>query len=201
MSETKRYGSIEGLCEKILLEAEEYKKELLEKTKSDAASLSAEYDKKAKEAADNILLRANEKAKEAYRAAESAAEMRARNTRLAIKAELLEAAYQKAEEKIASLTRSETLSFFAPYLEEILATKPSGKARLFVGYASPVSADELYVAAKTPSDVEIGGVKESFASGFCLETDTLSFDCSAHTLIESIRFETEKDVLRLLFEE
>ena len=80
MSETKRYGSVEVLCEKILHEAEDYKNDLLEKTSSEAKGISEEYEKKAQAAKDEILSRAEEKAAESRRTADSAEETARRQT-------------------------------------------------------------------------------------------------------------------------
>lgn len=201
MSETKRYGSVEVLCEKILHEAEDYKNELLEKTSSEAKGISEEYEKKAQAAKDEILSRAEEKAAEARRTAESAEETRARNARLSVKSELLAAAYRRAEEKIALLPKEEAIALFLPYLKEALEQKPAGQARLVVGEKSPFGADELCAAAEAPKDILPDGAKKAKGCGFWLETDEITLDCSVHALIEAIRSETEKDVSRLLFAE
>lgn len=201
MSETKRYGSVEVLCEKILHEAEDYKNELLEKTSSEAKGISEEYEKKAQAAKDEILSHAEEKAAEARRTAESAEETRARNARLSVKSELLAAAYRRAEEKIALLPKEEAIALFLPYLKEALEQKPAGQARLVVGEKSPFGADELCAAAGAPKDILPDGAKKAKDCGFWLETDEITLDCSVHALIEAIRSETEKDVSRLLFAE
>lgn len=201
MSETKRYGSVEVLCEKILHEAEDYKNELLEKTSSEAKGISEEYEKKAQAAKDEILSHAEEKAAEARRTADSAEETRARNARLSVKSELLAAAYRRAEEKIALLPKEETIALFLPYLKEALEQKPAGQARLVVGEKSPFGADELCAAAGVPKDILPDGAKKAKDCGFWLETDEITLDCSVHALIEAIRSETEKDVSRLLFAE
>lgn len=201
MSETKRYGSIESLCQKILSEAEQYENELLEKARADADAVLREYEKKAIDAKNAILDRAEQKAKAELAAAESAREMRAKSARLAVKSELLTMAYRAAEDKIAALSAQAFSALFVPYLEEVLTQKPQGTARLYVGKGSPVKAEDLLAAAGGRNDVVPSGEKESFVGGFCLETDEISFDCSAHALIESIRSETESDVARLLFAE
>ena len=190
MSETKRYGSIDALCGKILSEAEQYETELLR-----------EYEKKAEEAQKAVLSRAEEKASSELSAAKSARDMRARSARLKVKTELLETAYRAAEEKIAHLPKAEYLALFVPYLNEAIAQKPKGKARLAVGKSSPVDAKTLLSEAQNTEEIEILSEEKPFFCGFSLETDEISFDCSAHALIEGIRSETEPDVIRILFGE
>ena len=171
MSETKRYGSVEVLCEKILHEAEDYKNELLEKTSSEAKGISEEYEKKAQAAKDEILSHAEEKAAEARRTAESAEETRARNARLSVKSELLAAAYRRAEEKIALLPKEEAIALFLPYLKEALEQKPAGQARLVVGEKSPFGADELCaLCAEVLADDPLFVLFNSYTTGLSAST-------------------------------
>lgn len=200
MSENKQFNSVEVICDKILSEARDYEKEQMTQAEAEAAELARRYGEKAQEVRQTILDQAKRTAESRLAAAQSARAMRARNNQLQGRVELLERAYDRAAEKLMTLNREEYLALFVPYVKKAAAEVSSGEISLYVGAGAPVDAQELLLAAESPTGVVAAGIKKSLRSGFCLENGEICLDCSAEALINSIKAETEGEVASILFQ-
>ncbi len=200
----KSVNSIDTIKNKIIAEARDYEKSVLAQAEAEAAKVAQQYEKKASQAAERILDAARANADAMIAAAQSSQNMRARNSLLAVKVELIDAAYESACKRIAELDKNEYLSLFSAYLKNAAenARLYEGAATLFVGKKSPVSCEELISATEQTEAVKaiaVGGTGERDDAGFCLTVGDITLDCFAKTLVASVKSNTQTGVAKLLF--
>ena len=202
---TGSVNSLDTIKNKIISEAREYEKGLLEKAEKEALKTAAQYAEKADNASAHIISAAAANAESVVSAAESSQGMRARNGLLAVKVELIEKAFDRAAEEIAKLPKDEYLSLFAKYLVSAAKTlNTDSHAKLFVCKKSPVTAEELlnHAGQFANSDlIKPCGTNEKDDSGFCLENGDITIDCTAKTVIGAIKATAETSVAKILFAE
>lgn len=200
----KSVNSIDTIKNKIIAEAREYEEKILSQAESEAAKITQSFEKKAQEAKERILNAARQNADGIVSAAQSSQNMRSRNSLLTVKVELIDAAYESACDAIAALPKDEYLSLFSAYLKSAAenALLYDGTATLYMGKKSLVSCEELISATEQTEAVKkiaVGGTGDRDDAGFCLTVGDITLDCSAKTLVSSIKNNTQTGVAKLLF--
>ncbi len=200
----KSVNSIDTIKNKIIADAREYEKSVLSQAENEAEKIADSFEKKANEAKARILFTAQQSADGIVSAAQSSQSMRARNSLLSVKVELIDSAYAGACDAIAALPKDEYLSLFSAYLRNAAenASLYEGVVTLYVGKRSPVSCEELISATEKTDAVKalaVGGVGDRDDAGFCLTVGDITLDCTAKTLVSAIRNDTQTGVAKLLF--
>ena len=203
---TDSVNSIDTIKNKIIAEAREYEKEILAQAEKEAAENLKEYEKKAAVSAERIISAAKAEADSIISSAESLKNMSARSGVLAVKVELVEKAYSLAVNELEKLDKDRYLELFSKYLVKAAESEFPGNDEidLYTGKNSPVTAEELIKYAgkfKNSERVKACGKSEKSGAGFYLESGDITVDCSAGTLVSSIKNRTETSVARLLFGE
>lgn len=215
---TNSENSIDKIKEKILSEAHEEEKRILDEAEKDAEKIAADYRNKAQAVRERILSAANETASVSLSSAKSARNMQEKNARLTAKVALLDEAYARAKTALEALDRENALSIFAGYLSsaaEALPKEDNGapekaaaskavpsKAVLSMCAGSVITAQELIDACKAlPNADRIvpGAPNNTPGAGFFLEIGDITVDCSAETIIRAARGRTETGVAAILF--
>ena len=134
------------------------------------------------------------------------AQMEARKSVLALKQELVAAAFAKAEEKLLSMPEADYVAFLARKAAE---ASMSGSETLYfgekdlpaVGSKVTEAANALLTGAGKTGALKLGKEARSISGGFILGQGDIEVNCSAHLLTEQLRSALASEVAGVLFGE
>ena len=175
-------------------------------TEAQCSGIKAEGDKAAQEEYWR-LIRAGAKDCEARVSQLSrTAQMEAKKSVLALKQELVAAAFDRAQQQLLSLPEDEYAAFLARKAAE---ASMSGTEELFFserdrkGAAEKIvsEANRLLTAAGKPGKLSVGDGARSISGGFILRQGDIEVNCSVETLTSQLRSELASQVAQVLFGE
>ncbi|HHT53772.1 MAG TPA: hypothetical protein GX011_02410 [Clostridiales bacterium] len=219
---------LEKITSRIIADAKADAKRLLGEAEKKSAEILAEYSARAEEVRGRLLADAEREATEIMSRAESAAAMQARNILLAVKSQLIDAAFSGAKSRILSMPDGEYLELLAKLLFSALLDQLeterinrelygevdlpvidsyevilSAKDRERCGNALVERVRELLQDKAAPGvtgKLVLSNDTADIEGGLLLRYGDVEINCSISMLIDSIRSSVEAKVYRALFD-
>lgn len=196
---------------------ERIKSRILEDARAKAAEIEAQARQEAKEIMDLALAEAAKKKEavlekaraegaEAYRRIISTAGLEGRKKILKTKQDMVEAAFNKAMEKVTSMPDNE----YQRFLEDMAVSASSkGTGEIVMSERDLKRIDKKFIN-KINTRLEKTGIKGNLtlskdtipsAGGFILKSGDIEINSTLEIIFEMIRPECESDVVKILFQE
>ncbi|MEM2145402.1 MAG: V-type ATP synthase subunit E family protein [Candidatus Jordarchaeaceae archaeon] len=201
---------LKKIVSKIEEEAEERAKAIIEEAKIKAKEIEEEAKSKAEKRAEEIIKRGKEEAERYTRRRLAEAKLKAKQRKIKAQEQLIEMAFQKANEKLTELTASKEYSKILERLVQIAAINigggelevllPEGHSK----YLSNASAIAKNVEGETKNPTNISISKETLdATGGCLvrkKDGSISVDNTFQAILERKIKEIRVKVAKILLE-
>lgn len=201
---------LKKIVSKIEEEAEERAKAIIEEAKKKAKEIEEEAKSKAEKKAEEIIKKGKEEAERYTRRRLAEAKLKAKQRKTKAREQLIEMAFQKANEKLTELTASKEYSKILERLVQIAAINigggelevllPEGHSK----YLSNASAIAKNVEGETKNPTNISISKETLdATGGCLvrkKDGSISIDNTFQAILERNIKETRVKVAKALLE-
>ena len=184
-------SNLENLTQKILEDGKVEAAKIQEESKSSNDDIINSKIKEANEKAEKIINKANNEAVLIKERVQSEAELKARDTRLRAKREILEKTFNLAREGLKNIDEKRYINFLKSNLEG-LDLKDS---------------EVLIVPEKFKEAVKKAGIRlnvsegESVDSGFLIKDGNIVINYSVESLLDFMREEIEGEVAKKLFQE
>lgn len=198
--------AIEEIVEKIIGDAKKEAQKIKREARKEANKLLVEAEAEAEKLRREYLTQASQKAEAEKERILTQARLKSRNLLLAKKQELIEEAFQIAEERLLKLSPSQKLNFLKNL---ILKASENGDEEIVLS-----SVDRKLVDASFLKEVndglkkkkKLGQVKLSSESrllkgGVVLKKGSLEINASLENLLLGLRAEAEGEIIRLLMGE
>lgn len=198
---------VDRIGEKIKAEALQFAKEKNDAAVAEAEKIISSAKKASDEKTAEILARAKEKADAVIESAKSSAGMRKRNGVLALKGEMLKAAFERASEKLVALPADKYLSIMSVLLAETANGFLCDGDEAFVHFSDRDKpfAKDIIDAAKSvltvKAELKTGNRQLTAKAGFVLASGDTEINCTSEAVINSAKKDLEKPVLDILFPE
>lgn len=198
-------NGIGNITERILTDARLEAEEVLRKAEAQAAEVRAAGEKAAQEEYWRRI-REGARACEAREARlQKTAEMESKKGVLALKQELLSAAFDRALERLTAMPAAEKTAFLARLA--CRASSGGGEAvclcaadRDAVGEAVTAEANRLLKGAGKPAGLTLDPAGAPIRGGLLLKKGSITVNCSAETLVEGLRSSMAGEVAAMLFD-
>ncbi len=189
-------NGIDNITKRIADEGERAVREIISAAEEEAGALRAEYAEKIEGVRGKILARAEKDAEDAAFRIESSASADARRASLAKKQELISEAFEKAEDKLSSLSGDELVSA----LSSLALRAAAGKSGELVLSEKDISLKEK-ILAKCSGNTGITVSKEthSLGGGFIFRRGNTEINCTFARLVSELRDELQLEVAEILF--
>jgi len=192
------------LKEKILEEARQKARNIVDQAKSQADSIIKAAREEAEEKAGQILAKAREEAGEIRRRMLASAQLEARKTKLRVKQEMIEKAFSEALDRLISMPSDEYEKMLAEMIAESVSTgneeiilSHRDKKRLSGNFLQLVNSK---IAARgITGNVRLSEETGDFLGGFILRSGNVEINNSFEAVIRMRREELEPDIVKILF--
>lgn len=197
-------NGIEKITKQIASEADAEIAAVLKDAEARAAEITAEYDRQAKVQEEEVLHAGKDNAEARVQRQERTARLEARKRILALKQEMVSAAYAKAREIILALPEEEYVAFLARQAgdaartgqEEVILSR-SDRERL--GEKILGAANARAAARGLPSGLTLSGETRPAAGSLLLRQGNVEVNCTLDTLLEMSRSGLDAEVAAVLF--
>ena len=193
---------IEKITARIAADAEAANSAVRAESAARIAEIRAEYEKKAQEEAAAILRSGERDAQQQASRIERTAQLEAKRDILAVKQEMVSAAFELAKSKIAQMPQAEYVAYLS---KQILAAYNGGEAQLVLNaqdkekYGAQLEA-LVNVLLKGKGSIAIAEQTRDMIGGFVLKQGDVEVNCTIDILLELIRGELAAQVAQVLFE-
>lgn len=190
----------EKIIAHIRSDAKEQADAILAQAEQQCASIRAEYDAKAKELYREKIRTGTKDCQDRVDSMERIARMESKKGELAVKQQMVAAAFNKAFEMLTSMPQDEYTAFLAGLAAKAAVTGDeelvlNARDKAAVGQAVVKAANEkLANGALTLS--EAAG---DFAGGLILRRGSVEVNCTVELLVELARGEMSSDIAKMLF--
>lgn len=197
-------NGIEKITSKIASEAEAEIAAVLKEAETRAAGLAAEFAQQA-EAAEEAFLRAGrDSAEERVQRQARTAQLEAKKQILALKQELVTAAYDKAKAAILALPEGEYAAFLARQAGEAVRTGEeeiilSQGDRDRLGAQVLAAANEYAAKRGLPGTLKLSDETRPISGGLVLRQGNVEVNCTLDKLLEMSRGSLDAEVASVLF--
>ena len=190
---------IDKIIEKIISDAKADAEQTALQTKNQIDSVRKKHEAQAKKQIDELREEFADKKAQVESRAETMAELEARRNMLAIKRELVEEAFAKAQEMLIALPDEEYLNF----IENLMRNLDNKRGDVIVGKSEKrIDADFVdKINEKTDSSYKLADDRGNFDGGFVLRTGRIETNCTVKMLVSQAKRRMEQKVASVLFEE
>ncbi len=197
-------NGIDALIEKIDAKANRACEEKLAEAKAQAETVLGEYRSRGEAAARQILERANAEAAAETLRAEGGDSLERSKKLLAAKHMMLNAAFERARNRLVNLSKDEKLAFFLKSLaaagcagDELVLFNSRDRAEL--GAEAVARFNEALSAAGKTASLRLSEECREMDGGFILKSGNIETDCSMASVIAQTRTELSDEVVKVLF--
>ena len=197
-------NDISAILAKIQEDARQYGESVAAAAKEKAQAIAEASRQEAQEETNRVLEAAKRQSEAILQRAVSQSGIEGRNTRLQIRREAIDTAFQKAMEQLCTMAPEKKLSVYAGLAAQSAATgaitlvlNQADKAAL--GGTLPAEMEKKCAAAGHPCKVTLSGATGSFAGGFILDQGSTETNCTFEVLSASVKEELEARVDAALF--
>lgn len=198
---------IEKIKAKILEDAQNEADTIINSAKQEAERILAEAHKAAERESRDVLAKADAEAGEARRKIMAMAELDMRKGLLAVKQEMVDAAFDAALRHLKSLEDEEFEKVIGAMLEKAVVTgaeeiivSPEDSRRFTPEFLEKVN-QQLTRRRGEKAMLKLSGETRNISGGFILKGEGLEINNSFDAIIRMERDEIESEIARILFEE
>lgn len=199
-------SNLDNLTSKIISDAEEKKKEILEEANLKALEIKNKKIEEANKKASSILAKAEVESKSAKERVISKTDLDVRNKKLSAKQDLISKVFDLAVDRLKSMSDGEFESFIK---DSILSIEVQGDEEILLNEAdknklSPNFLNEINQELKAKGingNLSFGSTLTSIDGGFILNKNGVEINYSFYELVNSLRYELEYKVGNELFNE
>lgn len=197
-------NGIEKITDKLLTEAREEAKTILDDAKARCGTINAEYEQKAAEAYRAAMDQGMKLLKAGAERREGSLAMQTRKELLALKQEMVTEAFTVAADKIAHLPQNEYVTFLAGLAAdaaqsgcgEIIMNSNDAKA---VGGTVIAEANGLLKKRGMSADLRLSRETREIGAGLILKNKDIEVNCTVDTMLSLCRDEMASQVAATLF--
>lgn len=197
-------NGIEKITGRIAAEAQSEIDEVLRQGETLAAKVRADFEKKARDTYDELLRTGTAEVEQDVQRQGRNARLEAKKTVLALKQEMIGAAFAKALEKLQTLPREEYVAFLA---KQAAAAAHSGKEELVLNEADRAGVGEEVVAAANaqmakqglPAELKLAGETRPIQGGLVLRQGDIEVNCTLDSLLDLSHGSLDAEVAGILF--
>lgn len=197
-------NGIEKITARIAAEAQAEAAAILAAARTQAQGIGAEFEKKAQEAYQLCLRSGTLETEQRVQRMGNTARLEAKKEVLALKQELIAAAYDKAKEKILALPEAEYVAFLAAQAgkaavdgdEEILLNAAD---RAKVGEQVVAAANALVKERGLEPKLTLSEATAAISGGLMLRKGAVEVNCALDSLVEMSRNSLDAEIAAVLF--
>lgn len=197
-------NGIEKITSRILSEAEAEAAAILEEAEKNAAAVRAEWAEKAEKTEAELLEKGEAEIEQKVQRAGRSARLDAKKAVLALKQEMVGAAYGRALEKILALPRERYAEFLA---SQAAAAALSGREEVILNSADRAAIGDSVLSLANaklrerglPGELTLSKATREMSGGLALKQGAVEVNCTLDSLIELSRSALDAEVAGILF--
>ena len=192
-------SNVKNMTSKILKDAEARKENILATAQEERNKIVSKKESSANEIAKEILEKAEIEAKSKKERVISAAKLKVRNNKLAVKQEIIDEVFEKSIDKLTKLSKEEFLNFVR---NTISSMNLSGKQNLILNKQGLEFVNASFIEelnSKVNAEITLSETVGNFKGGFILENNGIEINSTYEALVSSLRDELEFEVAKVLF--
>ncbi|MBQ7896209.1 MAG: hypothetical protein IJ364_06625 [Oscillospiraceae bacterium] len=197
-------NGIEKITARIAAEAQAEAAKVISAAQEQAGLIRAEHENKAQNEYDALVSSAADSARQQTQRQGSSAQLEARKSLLALKQELIAAAYDRAQEKILSLPEDDYIRFLAKLAgqaavsgDEEIVLNESDRAR--IGEKLTAAANAKLKERGLEGRLTLSCQTRSIAGGLILHKGSVDINCGLDSLLDMSRSSLDAEIAALLF--
>lgn len=197
-------NGIEKITARIAAEAGAEAEAILAEARAQAAEIGAEFEKKAQEEYQSCLRRGTVETEQRAQRMGNTARLESKKEILALKQELIAAAYDKAKEKILNLPETEYVAFLAAQAgkaavsgDEEIALNEADRAK--VGTQVVEAANALVKERGLEPKLTLADKPAAISGGLLLRKGAVEVNCALDSLVELSRNSLDAEIAAVLF--
>lgn len=197
-------NGIEKITARIAAEAGAEAAEILAAARAQAEGIGAEYEKKAQEAYQLRLRTGKVETEQRVQRLGNTARLEAKKDILALKQELIAAAYAKAKEKLLGLPEAEYVAFLAAQAgkaavdgDEEIVLNAADRAK--VGEQVVSAANALVKERGLEPKLTLSDAAAAISGGLLLRKGAVEVNCALDSLVEMSRNSLDAEIAAVLF--
>ena len=198
-------NGIEKILDKLQAESREETSAILDKTKTEAAEISARYARQAEQEKASAAEKGRKAAEERQDRLIRAAEMESKKTILGAKQAVLDKAFVQARDTLLHLPEADYVSFLAKLAAGSAGTGSealvlNAKDRAAVGEKVAAEANRLRAQAGLPANLTLSPETAEIDGGLFLRDQASEVNCTFETLLRLGREELAGQAAAILFD-
>ena len=186
------------IIEKILSDAAAQKETALAQARSDAEQSARGITEAAEKQAEAIAAKAQEDAAELIRRKDAVCELEIRKAQLAVKREMIDAAFAAAAVKLTKISEQEYANMMLKLLEDC-ASLGDGEITVAPLYSGCFSALLDQIEEKSGARIKLAGEDKELNGGFVYNAGGMQVSCTFESILRQQRDKLEMGVHDLLF--
>ncbi len=190
---------IDKIIDKILKDAEADAKQTAAQTDKQVSEMRAKHEAETQKTVSDMKAEFAEKREQLKTRSETMADLEERRNKLAIKRELVEEAFSKAEADLLKLSDSDYLGF----IEKLMRNLDEKRGEIIIGKGEARITEDFVdsVNSKLDSAYKIASDKGNFEGGFVLRNGNVETNCTVSMLVSQAKRGLEQKVAAALFDE
>ena len=198
-------NGIEKITSRIAADAQEEVDILLREAAERCDAVRQACEKQAGQEEESLLLAGTEKAEQRVVRQERTARLEAKKSVLALKQELVAAAYDKAREKILAMPKEQYTAFLARQADAAVLTGReeivlNAADRESIGAALLAEVNALAARRGLPGELTLSAEARPISGGLVLRSGNIEVNCTLDTLLEMSRSRLDAEVASVLFD-
>lgn len=196
-------SNLNNITSKIIKDAEEKRDEILNAAKAESDSIISKEVKKAKTLEVELIEKAKIEAKARENRVISNAKLRVRNNELKAKQDIIGKVFEKAVERLNSLS---TLEYKEYILKTLNSLDLDGTETLIINKKDEEIINNEFLSDLNKKLISLGKKGEisvlangNFSRGFILDRNGIQINNTFESLVKSLRSELELEVTKVLF--
>lgn len=197
-------SNLQHITSKIKNDSEVQRDAILATASENAEIIIKKKESAAKKDAADLLERAKKEAIVKKGRVLSGATLKIRNEKLQVKQEVISSIFDKAKEKLNSMSGDEFKSFVS---EKILSSDITGVENIIVNKSGRALLDNEFIneinlklkSLDKVGQIKISDVDGNFAGGFILENNGIEINYTFESLVDSLRDDMEFEIANIMF--
>lgn len=197
-------NGLDKITSRIIAEAEEEAKIVLEEAKASADEVLKDFEAKAKNEYDSKYAAGKDEIEQNYQRIERTMSLDAKKESLTLKQELIAKAYELAKKQILEMDEKDYVAFLAKQAgsaaitgnEEVILNEADCKK---IGEKVIESANSILKERGLPQNLRLSSISRPISGGLMLKQGDVEVNCSLDTLLELSRNTLDAEIAGILF--